>query len=55
MNFINELFKYQNNTEVIGLTDELNVFCVLNRFNQGNKNTRTAGIDFWTRLGYVHL
>ena len=38
MNFINELFKYQNNTEIIGLTDELNIFCVLNKFNQGNKN-----------------
>ena len=38
MNFINELFKYQNNTEIMGLTDELNIFCVLNKFNQGNNN-----------------
>ena len=38
MNFVNELFKYQNNTEVVGLTDELNVFCVLNKFNKGDNN-----------------
>ena len=38
MDFLNDIFKYKNNLELVGLTDELNIFCVLNKFKQDNKN-----------------
>ena len=38
MNFLKDIFKYENNSEVIGLTEELNAFYVLNRFNSNNEN-----------------
>ena len=34
MKFLSETFKYQNNNQVIGLTEELNVFYILNKFDQ---------------------
>ena len=38
MDFLNDIFKYKNNLELVGLTDELNIFCVLNKYKQDNKN-----------------
>ena len=38
MNFLANIFKYENNSEVIGLTDELNAFYVLEKFKNDNKN-----------------
>lgn len=38
MKFLDDIFKYENNSEVIGLTEELNAFYVLNKFNKENKN-----------------
>ena len=38
MKFLSQIFKYKNNCEVIGLTDELNAFYVLNKYNKDNKN-----------------
>ena len=38
MNFLTNIFKYENNSEVIGLTDELNAFYVLEKFKQDKKN-----------------
>ena len=38
MNFLSNIFKYENNSEVIGLTDELNAFYVLEKFKNDNKN-----------------
>ena len=32
MKFLNEFFKYKLDTEVVGLTNELNVFYILNYF-----------------------
>ena len=32
MKFLDDIFKYKNDLEVIGLTDELNAFYVLNKF-----------------------
>ena len=43
MQIVNNIFKYKNDCEVIGLTDELNNFCVLNRFNTTNKNILVVG------------
>lgn len=38
MKFLSKIFKYENDTQVIGLTEELNAFYVLNRFNETNNN-----------------
>ena len=38
MKFLDEIFTYKNNTQVIGLTDELNSFYVLNKFLSSNNN-----------------
>ena len=38
MNFLNELFKYENGLTITGLTKELNSFYVLNLFEKENKN-----------------
>ena len=38
MNYLSNLFDYKNNCEVVGLTDELNAFYVLNKFNIDNNN-----------------
>src|SRR5574344_829683 len=38
MDSFNKIFTYKNNTQVIGLTDELNIFYVLNKFNSDDKN-----------------
>ena len=39
MKFLDDIFKYKNNCQVIGLTDELNPFYVLEKFNSSNKST----------------
>jgi len=39
MKFLDDIFKYKNNSQVIGLTDELNSFYVLNKFLSSNNNT----------------
>ncbi len=38
MKYLDNIFKYENNSEVIGLTDELSVFYVINKFNSSNNN-----------------
>ena len=38
MNFLKDYFKYENNLEVVGLTEELNSFLVLQRFSDSNNN-----------------
>src|SRR5574344_630088 len=38
MKILDELFKYENNVQIFGLTDELNIFYVLNKFNSDQKN-----------------
>ena len=38
MDFLFNSFKYDNNLEVIGLTDELNSLLVVNKFNNSNKS-----------------
>lgn len=38
MKFLDNIFKYENDTQVIGLTEELNAFYVLNKFDKDNKN-----------------
>ena len=38
MNFLNNYFKYQNESEIVGLTSELNIFCILNYFQNTNKS-----------------
>ena len=38
MNFLSELFKYENGLTVTGLTKELNSFYVLNLFKKENRN-----------------
>ena len=38
MDFLNNYFKYQNESEIVGLTSELNIFCVLNYFQNTNKS-----------------
>ena len=38
MNFLSNLFKYNNDSQVIGLTEELNAFYVINRFNETKDN-----------------
>lgn len=38
MDFLNNYFKYQNESEIVGLTPELNIFYILNYFQKTNKN-----------------
>ena len=38
MDFLNNYFKYQNESEIVGLTSELNIFCILNYFKTTNKS-----------------
>ena len=38
MDFLNNYFKYQNESEIVGLTSELNIFCILNYFQNTNKS-----------------
>ena len=38
MDFLNQFFKYENGLTVNGLTRELNIFYVLNKFNNDSKN-----------------
>ena len=38
MNFLNQYFKYENGLTVTGLTRELNVFYVLNKFYTDDDN-----------------
>ena len=38
MDILKDFFKYKNNTSVIGLTDELNAFYVLEKFKNDNEN-----------------
>ena len=38
MNFLNNYFKYQSESEIVGLTPELNIFCILNYFQKANKS-----------------
>ena len=38
MDFLNNYFKYQNESEIVGLTSELNIFCMLNYFKTTNKS-----------------
>lgn len=38
MNFLNKFFKYENGLTVTGLTKELNIFYILNLFNNSNRN-----------------
>ena len=38
MKFLSNLFKYNNDSQVIGLTEELNAFYVINRFNETKDN-----------------
>ena len=38
MDFLNNYFKYQNKIEIVGLTSELNIFCILNYFQKINKS-----------------
>ena len=38
MDFLDKLFKYENGSVICGLTNELNVFYVLNLFKKSNKN-----------------
>ena len=50
MKFLEDLFVYKNNTEVLGLTQELNSFYVLNYFNNNVDNilTRNGSVDYLT-------
>ena len=38
MNFLKEYFKYENGLTVTGLTKELNIFYVINKFHETDKN-----------------
>ena len=38
MKFLSNIFKYQDDSQVIGLTEELNVFYILNRYNEIKSN-----------------
>ena len=38
MDILNNYFKYQNESEIVGLTPELNIFYILNYFQKTNKN-----------------
>ena len=38
MNYFNNFFKYENGLTVTGLTKELNIFYVINKFKNDNKN-----------------
>ena len=38
MDILNNYFKYQNESEIVGLTPELNIFCILNYFQKTNKS-----------------
>jgi transcription-repair coupling factor (superfamily II helicase) len=53
---LTSIFKYQNNTEVIGLTEELDVFYVLNYFKQTNKSIIVLTSDLYqANFYYDHL
>ena len=43
MKFLNEFFKYKLDTEVFGLTNELNVFYILNYFQTQKENVLISG------------
>ena len=38
MDFLSDIFKFENNKTIIGLTNELNVFFVLESFKKSSKN-----------------
>ena len=38
MEFLNNYFKYQNESEIVGLTPELNIFCIFNYFQKTDKS-----------------
>ena len=38
MEFLNNYFKYQNENEIVGLTPELNIICILNYFQKTDKS-----------------
>ena len=38
MKFLDNIFKYNNGSQVLGLTDELKIFYVLNKYNADKKN-----------------
>jgi transcription-repair coupling factor (superfamily II helicase) len=53
---LTSIFKYQDNTEVIGLTEELDVFYVLNYFKQSHKSLIVLTSDLYqANYYYDHL
>ena len=55
MNFLEKYFKYENNLVVCGLTNELNVFYVLNLFEKEDKNIIVLTSSLYEANKYYNL
>jgi len=55
MDFLVKDFKYENNCEIVGLTDELNVFYVLNYFLKNKKNVLIVTNSLYEANRYFNL
>ena len=55
MNYLNELYNYVNNSEVIGLTKELNVFYVNHYFESHDENVLVLANSLYEANQYYDL
>ena len=55
MKFLSNVFNYENNSQVIGLTEELNAFYVLNKYNNKNNILVVASTLYQANLFYEKL
>ena len=55
MNYLNELYNYVNNSEVIGLTKELNVFYVNQYFEIHDENVLVLANSLYEANQYYDL
>ena len=55
MKFLSNIFKYENNTQVIGLTEELNAFYVINKFDNKDNILVVASTLYQANLFYEKL
>ena len=55
MDFFDKYFKYENNTVLCGLTDELNVFYVLRLFQKTNRNVIILTSSLYEANNYYNL
>ena len=55
MDFLDNIFTYENNSVICGLTSELNVFYVLNLFKKSQKNIILLTSSIYEANNYYNL